>query len=779
MSETSEKIPFAVEISRMIEVLAAQIYPTPFALLRENVQNAFDAILLRMHRGQKFDARIDVKIEPKQVSVSDNGIGMSRAELRNHFWRAGSSSKNTDDARAAGVVGTFGIGAMANFGIAETLFVETESIETGERTFCNAMRSTLSVTEDCITFEGRASAGCSGTTITAIMQANKALNVAEAVNYISEFVSFLPIDVYVNETKTSGLSIENSVPQLTTKTWSVIGKRVDLGDGFKADVELYGALSGDMRVALSNIESGSSKLKGNIVLRQGIGTLRTFRSGFGLATVNVSSYYQFGGVADFLFLQPTAGREALVTESLQLLQRIMTRIDEFASENIGTRPESNVNPFFVRWVSKRGRIDLCSNLRVRIEPAANLALHEVRDRSKQSPMLVYSGNDPATVKLASEEKPMIMLSHGSPRRDCEIQYLRKFCRIEELSDNPKVLRPKSDFELTSAEKAFAFRMASILSQDYFLEAHIRFGMISHGLPVLVTKLSPVEIFLDPEGATVRIILELYDKEYLAFGHMTKDFVRNMIFPKVSNLVPSATRQGAEAFLKSIHRTRELFEYETTDLESLTSLWKDYLSGKLSFQQATERSDRVAVRSYQVVDPSSAGAVRDVVPDVIANEATTATQMEANYNAMPPIQRLDIKTEKKVLTIVENETPLKGYRCFLAITDRIREEKGDFFLQPHRTSVVWGGQKALFVFEHHSGDFGLYYDLQTQNMISTQSGGGSFETCTIVMKNRVFIPIPPAIQASFLPQQNEKKRFEVRCDILYIEQGNKTTELISH
>ena len=79
-----------------------------------------------------------------------------------------------------------------------------------------------------------------------------------------------------------------------------------------------------------------------------------------------------------------------------------------------------------------------------------------------------------------------------------------------------------------------------------------------------------------------------------------------------------------------------------------------------------------------------------------------------------------------------------------MTDRVSEEKGDFFLQPHRTSVVWGGQKALFIFEHHSGEFGPYYDLQTQGPISEQSGGGSFETCTIVMKNRMFIPIPPSV-----------------------------------
>ena len=91
--------------------------------------------------------------------------------------------------------------------------------------------------------------------------------------------------------------------------------------------------------------------------------------------------------------------------------------------------------------------------------------------------------------------------------------------------------------------------------------------------------------------------------------------------------------------------------------------------------------------------------------------------------MPPIQRLDMETDKKLLTIEASKPSLKNYRCFLALTDRIREENGDFFLQPHRTSVVWGGQKALFIFQHHSGEFGLYYDLQTRNLISDESGGG--------------------------------------------------------
>lgn len=51
--------------------------------------------------------------------------------------------------------------------------------------------------------------------------------------------------------------------------------------------------------------------------------------------------------------------------------------------------------------------------------------------------------------------------------------------------------------------------------------------------------------------------------------------------------------------------------------------------------------------------------------------------------------------------------------------RLREERGDFFMQPHQTSVVWGGQKVLFIFQHHSRRFGLYYDLQTSGVVSAR------------------------------------------------------------
>src|SRR6266436_2841927 len=105
---TNERIPFKVDIKRMLDLLAKQIYQSPLALLRENSQNAFDAVLQRRAKGQPFeDPRIDISIERNEIVVSDNGIGMTRSELDNNFWTAGASGKNTPEAKAAGVVGTF------------------------------------------------------------------------------------------------------------------------------------------------------------------------------------------------------------------------------------------------------------------------------------------------------------------------------------------------------------------------------------------------------------------------------------------------------------------------------------------------------------------------------------------------------------------------------------------------------------------------------------------------------------------------------------------------
>jgi molecular chaperone HtpG len=764
----SQKIPFQVDLSRIIEVLAKQIYQDPLALLRENTQNAFDAIRLRTAGGDVFDPQILVDITPTTIAISDNGIGMTPQDLKDHYWRAGASSKNTPEAKAAGVVGTFGIGAMANFGIAEELVVETESSITGERTRSSARRDTLSTTEDTIFLTVLPSTGRSGTTVTVTVSPAQAINVAVAGKYISDFVAYIDIPVRMDGQTISLRDLGEAVPEIGEPVATL--SEHELSANFTGDLALRVARTGEVWVQITNISYRGIHVGGRLIFRQSTGAIRTYRSGFGLATVGVRSQYSLGGAADLTILQPTAGREALTTESMQLLQSIVAGVDTVISLEIAKRPEADSNTQFMEWVRRNGRFDLCGNLLARIEPdSERVALDMLKAASEPQRLLVYSGSDLTMINAAAtDDSRLVVLAASQPRRQCEQEYLTRYCRVETLDDAPTVLEEKPKSAWSNAEQAFAFRIASVLATDYFLNADVTLGSLSHGLPIVVDSVSkPVRVILDPASATFALVCALFADDYTAFGSMTKDYIRNIIFPRIADLVPSSTRQGAEAFLKSIRRTRDVFEYEYGDLDNLNSVWQEYVAGRLTMSEAASRSSLLVSRNVQVVDSGAALSVRDVVPDVVDNEIATAAE-PLGVGPAPPILRMDIASEAKLLTIDSSDAPLKGYRCFIALSDRAREERGEFFLQPHGTSVVWGGQKVLFVFEHHSGEFGLYYDLQTAQIVADTSGGGPFPTATIVLRNRIFIPVPEVIASAFIPSLGERKRFEVRCDLLYTD-----------
>ena len=142
-----------------------------------------------------------------------------------------------------------------------------------------------------------------------------------------------------------------------------------------------------------------------------------------------------------------------------------------------------------------------------------------------------------------------------------------------------------------------------------------------------------------------------------------------------------------------------------------------------------------------------------------------------FDARPPILRTDVSSEMKLLTIPAEQPALRGFRCFIAVSDKVRRDHGDFFLQPHKTSIVWAGQKVFFIFIHHSGEFGLYYDMLMRDSASEHSGGRAYPTSTMVLKNAVYIPVPQEIEVSFLPGPGEKKRFEVVGDLLRVDGTN--------
>ncbi|TIT31929.1 MAG: ATP-binding protein [Mesorhizobium sp.] len=765
----SKHIPFEVEASRVIDLLARQIYQSPLALLRENVQNAFDAVRERMQRDTNFAPKIVVDVQRETISISDNGIGMSLDELRRHFWTAGSSSKNTPEARAAGVVGTFGIGAMANFGIASSLMVETESARTGERTISKARRDNLSLREDCVEVQELPTTGRPGTTITAELLNAGSVSVEQARQYVREFVRLVDVPIFVNDQLVSQATIDDVVPHFSA-IYRDSAVDVQIGSQLRASCDLSISTNAIIRICLGNIIWNGNNILGYIAAVSGGGNIYTTRSGFGLAMAPISSAYSFGGIVDLQVLEPTAGREAITSEGIQLIQSMMAEIDVFVSERLSKIEQCNSSTPFMHWVNGHGRYDLSGKITIETSNQEDISLQDAVALSRQRSVRVYGGSDPTVIKtFSSEEATLLVLSRTSPRRQCQEGYIAQFSSIAAIPDKPTVVSIEEGLGLTGTKWGVAFRLESIITEDYFVDVNVAFGEISHGVSVLVDadgKDGKLRIILGSGSSNVSTLLQVYETHIEAFRSLAKDFARTVIFPRISNIVPSSTRQGAEAFIEAMRRKRETFEYDSEEQDELPSIWEDYREGRISLESAIDRSKYSVRTNVQYVDVAL--SVREIVPDLLENERALRSdrdQQPTQWSAEAPILRTATSSTAKLITIDANEPDLSGYRCFIALAPRAYADFGDFFTQPHSTSVVWGGQKALFIFIHHSGEFGIYYDMQTADFVGEHAGGGSTRSCTIVLKDKIYIPVPMAIQSSFIPDPGVRKRFEIKADLI--------------
>lgn len=192
-----ENTSFNIKLDRVLDVLCREIYDSPFALLRENVQNAYDAILMRKLKDSTFNnEKIKIELTANKMSIIDNGIGMDVNALNNNFWTAGSSGKNNDEAKKAGVVGTFGIGAMANFGVCSDLEVITRALGSEVTITSGVKKKDLSLSEKCIYYDDKINKKEDfGTIVKATLNDGIFPSLEDAKNYIRPYVSLSLIHI--------------------------------------------------------------------------------------------------------------------------------------------------------------------------------------------------------------------------------------------------------------------------------------------------------------------------------------------------------------------------------------------------------------------------------------------------------------------------------------------------------------------------------------------------------------------------------------------------------
>ena len=763
------KLSFQIEVKRILEILSNDIYDSPYALLRENIQNGYDAILMRkqLEGADSFEPKIIVNIDAKYITIEDNGIGMNLDVVSNNFWKAGSSGKNNEIAQKAGVVGTFGIGAMANFGVCKTIKVITHFAQGDETIETFAKRESLSITEECIEIKTTKEEREAGTQIIAELDDTVNLTVQGAISYLNPYIKHLNIPVLINGSNVSQNRYSEIFEVKPENLYKTETHNITTPNNLSLTLELNYTNQNIVKVHCTNINKNSQPVNGEIVLSQGIGGIYGLRNYFGLAPIPVSGFFNLGGVVNLSILHPTAGREALSRESIEFVSHTINAIESIIADSISKLEIADLNSGFLNYVSSNNKYELAKNLKIVVQPNdERWSLNMIAPIVGGKKVYFYSGRDQSTIlQFGNENSYLLILSQDNPRRRIQLEYIKRL-NIEEVPDKARIIKIFDTKELSFPEVTLILRITNILNEDYLIaDTKVLIADISHQVPSLIEYTdNVVTVYLSRESSAVTQVLQIYSTDWSLFGSFVKDFIRNHLYQKFSTYVPSSTRQGADALYKILMRNRELYKYEYSDLGALESLLSGYVSGEIDFPEVLKNSTKIIRTHSQFVRLSQVGTVEQEIPSIIENNSADKNTFD-EYSAVPPIVRRETKTDKKILKTDKPYPHLNNFSLFLSLSDKIFKSQLEFFLEPHTTKVIWSMHKVVYIFTHASNKLSLYYDIELKEKLSDESTGGkAVPTTTIITENRIFIPIITELNSYFDIKEGTNE-FYVRYDII--------------
>ena len=137
-----ETLGFQAEVKQLLQLMIHSLYSNKEIFLRELVSNASDAAdKLRFEAinndalyGNDHELKIKVSLdkEARTITISDNGIGMSREEVISHLGTIAKSGTKEffsrlsgDQQQDAALIGQFGVGFYSGFIVADRITVET------------------------------------------------------------------------------------------------------------------------------------------------------------------------------------------------------------------------------------------------------------------------------------------------------------------------------------------------------------------------------------------------------------------------------------------------------------------------------------------------------------------------------------------------------------------------------------------------------------------------------------------------------------------------------
>lgn len=748
----------------MVHLLGVQLYDTPLAMLRENVQNAYDAILERMDKEAAFkDGIVKIEVVGDHITIIDNGIGMDEQGLQENYWTAGHSGKNNPESRKAGVVGHFGIGALANFGVCSRLEVNTMRIGTNTRYLCVAERDKMSGTQFPLTIQ-EDNTGSYGTKISAILMPGITITEEQVEAYITKYVQFIPIPVTINgrTIKQKQLFVNRARPN----SESLEG---DVKDGvvrFHYDISFLKYQPLKPEILVTNIVYNYEPVRGRLFLNKDENEIFGLNNGFGISRVGLASEFYFGGVADFSFLEPTAGRETVSRQSNQYLQQILFAVETEWAKVVSRYEIADTYRDFLVYLNNHFSLELAQKITIGFGES-DILLSTVNSQD----YAFYPGSNQSTRRsLVSSGVKILFPSQEQPRRSIQLKYLRAK-GLEEKKDEIRVT-PIDDNVLSSAEFLLVDDIKRVIEDDYIIQ-DVKVVLAEITMEVNV-KVEPN----DKGSFTINIAREYEEiknllnnrENYSLYKSLIKDFVRVVLYNQFMEYIPKDQKERAAYINEALERRREELSYEYSDVSELREALRKLDNGEITgdefiirARKARQENHEEVVRDNQIGDVGS--IVKSAADNVEQPAKTTIIQEEQFlYVPQPPILELDEHTSKKILIAKEELATLHGHKLFLAVSPNYNREHRSFMSLAHSTKVIWSTHRIIYIFTDQNNKTSIYYEMAlTDQLGERNTGGETLVSTTIITKNSMFVPVPRALYEYFTIEKGKTLKFYVHFE----------------
>ena len=734
MNDKCTSFQAGIDFQSVLKIISKQVYETPLAFIRENVQNAVDAIRMQAHREHTSPGderyKIEITVQDKRIIVCDNGIGMTENDLQDFFWTIGASGKRTREALSAGCVGTFGIGGFANFGVCEKLEVISQTKDCEHGTLTRLSEADIRAAGSSIpsvSKEPSEIAAPKGTVV--IGDLRERANADDLCRYLQDFVRFVPMTVSFNGQRVSQERFSDATER---------ENYMEISEGQQewreGDLVIAGCLFEDrghtLAATIESLSIGGEAVSILGQLRFENGPIDVFKHGFKLCATQIGSAIGVSGRLDCDRFAPTAGRDSLDAESSSLLGRIVSMLEKVAIETVLDVPERIAQHTRVfRHILRHGLIHKLENVTVRLADGSERTLGDIRQTAEGGVGVFFGVAKKEALNQIMQARGhlVVLLSFDRHRRDAERQFLERYCAAKPFDG---MIECSEHYEkLSRFERIFLSELELNISRSYRID-NFRLipGKLTEDIPVFMKEHSgaqPPDIFVDVRHSEVAK-LEALGYTSILYS-LVATFCQEYLGPSLKKWSPIFFGNGA------------------LNLELL----------------AKRRSELWILVKDDIGEIFKAGQ-----PDVVTRSDVETVKVRGKQDQPEPSPQ---NPNTRILHIVDEDgaTPLSGY--YVRVPDNAFKAYGDLLPPCENRGIVWAGNKITYVVSD-AVSAAFQYEIRVDELVSTEVNGdrraeGAIELDRPLqeMFAGIYFPIPNLLEPYLVPAGDQEIRLYLHCE----------------